>query len=150
MADAWGGIPIVTGQARCLGLDAPAALLLVGQNGEALLPDLVERLVPGDVLVAVLFGEGCRDDRLPNALLKAGVVAVVASRLDPEFRSRACALGLRAVEIHEVLSIRSGADLRIDLEGMRVVNLTGSDRYPLRNLEESDLRRYRQGLGERP
>ncbi len=148
MADAWGGIPIVTGRAICLGLDGPAALLLGGADLPELAATIAAHVAPGDILVAWSLGSGCDDDRLAQALLAAGLSAVVAGQLEPEFAQRAAAIGLRAAEIHEALSIRPGALLRVDFEAARVVNLTASDRYPIRNLDDARLSLYRRLLGE--
>ncbi len=148
MADAWGGIPIVTGRAVCLGLEAAAALLLGGPDRTGLAAEIAEHLSPGDILVAWSLGGGCDDDRLPRALLAAGLSAIVAGQLDSELEQRAAAVGLRAATIHEALSIRPGALLRVDFEASRVVNMTASDRYPIRNLDDTRLGLYRRLLGE--
>ena len=52
--------------------------------------------------------------------------------------------GLPAVEVNESLAIHTGARLRVDLEGSRVVNLSSGDRYPIRNVSEAMLERFRR------
>jgi 3-isopropylmalate/(R)-2-methylmalate dehydratase small subunit len=146
--------PIVTGKAWAFGIDVPADQILPPGEEAArdparyvmtpIDPDFPARLAPGDIVVGGTFAAGTRDDLPVRALRAAGVAAVVASRLDPTFARLAVHAGLPAVEIHEALAIHSGAVLRVDLEGTRVVNLSSGDRYPIRNLDDATLARYRQ------
>jgi hypothetical protein len=71
------------------------------------------------------------------------VAALIAFSFDARFAGHALAHGLPAVEVNEALAIHTGARLRVDLEGARVVNLSSGDRYPIRNLSEAALERLR-------
>lgn len=112
-------------------------------------PDFPRRLGPGDILVGGEdFGAGTIDDTPARAIREAGAGAVVAYSYDACFAEHAVDLGLPVVAVNEALGISTGAHLRIDLEGMRIVNLSSGDRYPIRNLSDDTLQRYRRVLAE--
>ena len=69
---------------------------------------------------------------------------MVAYSYDPAFARYAFELGLPAVAVNESLAIHTGARLRIDLEGARVVNLSSGDRYPIRNVDDAMLEHFRR------
>ena len=79
-----------------------------------------------------------------RAMLARGVAAVVAYSFDPGFARAALERGLPALEVYEALAIHTGATLRVDLEGTRVVNMSSGDRYPIRNVDDAYLARFRQ------
>ncbi|MEW6268944.1 MAG: hypothetical protein AB1689_06555 [Thermodesulfobacteriota bacterium] len=147
--------PILTGNAWAVGLDVTADLILPSRrDGAADLrrllmtpidPSFPTRVAPGDILVGGGgFAAGTRDDAGVRAMLGAGIAAVVAYSYDPAFARFALELGLPAVEVNESLAIHTGARLRVDLEGSRVVNLSSGDRYPIRNVSEAMLERFRR------
>jgi 3-isopropylmalate/(R)-2-methylmalate dehydratase small subunit len=142
--------PIIAGRAWAFGLGVTADLIvpydrLDSPNAArwlmtAIDPSFPTRLEPGDILVGGGdFAAGTRDARLVGAILDAGVAALI----DPEFARLAFEEGLVAVEVNESLAIHTGEHLRVDLEGLRVVNLSSGDRYPIRNVTEAYLERFR-------
>jgi 3-isopropylmalate/(R)-2-methylmalate dehydratase small subunit len=149
--------PILTGRAWAFGLGVTAELIVPRAHWGATAPgahlmtavdpDFPRRLTRGDILVGGdAFAAGSADDTPVRALLESGVGAVVALEFDPCFARCAVDLGLPAVAVNESLAIRTGARLRVDLEGFRVVNLSSGDRYPIRNLDDALLERYRRAL----
>jgi 3-isopropylmalate/(R)-2-methylmalate dehydratase small subunit len=147
-------IAILTGTAWAFGLHVSADLVLPPAHRSAaeparhlltgIDPEFPSRVRPGDFVVAGNdFAAGTADDAGVRALVGAGIGAVIAYSLDPEFAARALAHALPAVCIHEALAIHTGARLRVDLEEARVVNLSSGDRYPIRNLDDAVLDRLR-------
>jgi len=147
--------PILTGDAWAFGLDVTAHLILPPGHDrvapERFLmtpvdPSFPTRVARGDILVAGGgFAAGTRDDSGVRAMLNAGVAAVIAYSFDPAFARFALGRGLPAVEVNESLAIHTGARLRVDLEGSRVVNLSSGDRYVIRNVDDAMLERFREG-----
>lgn len=148
---------ILTGRAWAFGFGVTAELIVPrerwGQRDPArwlmtpIDPAFPERLTPGDILVGGEdFAGGTIDETPARAIREAGAGAVVAYSFDPRFAAHAVALGLPAVAVNEALGISSGAQLRVDLEGFRVVNLSSGDRYPIRNLSDEILESYRRAL----
>jgi 3-isopropylmalate/(R)-2-methylmalate dehydratase small subunit len=146
--------PILTGHAWALGLDVTADLIVPpGHAADADLraqlmtpidPSFPQRIAAGDIIVGGdEFARGTRDDLPARALLAGGISAVVASSFDAAFARSAFSLGLLAVEVNEALVIHTGARLRVDLEGARVVNLSSGDRYPIRNASDEFVARFR-------
>ena len=151
----WPRCPILTGRAWALGLDVTADLILppvrdpATPPGDLLLtpidPDFPTRVAEGDIIVGGgNFAAGTRDDAGVRAMLARGVAAVVAYSFDPGFARAALERGLPALEVYEALAIHTGATLRVDLEGTRVVNMSSGDRYPIRNVDDAYLARFRQ------
>lgn len=151
----WPRFPILTGRAWALGLDVTADLILPRERdpstplGDLLLtpidPGFPTRVAAGDILVGGGdFAAGTTDDAGVRAMLARGVAAVVAYSFDPAFARAALERGLPAVEVNESLAIHTGATLRVDLEGTRLVNMSSGDRYPLRNVDDAYLARFRQ------
>lgn len=151
----WPRCPILTGRAWALGLGVTADLILPPERDPAIPPgDLLltpidpafpTRVADGDIIVGGGdFAAGTRDDAGVRAMLARGVAAVVAYSFDPAFARAALERGLPAVEVYEALAIHTGATLRVDLEGTRVVNMSSGDRYPIRNVDDAYLGRFRQ------
>lgn len=147
-------IPIITGRAWAFGPGVTAQLILpAARSGSneparflltAIDPGFPSRLNRGDIIVGGgEFGAGASDDSSVRALKEAGVSALVAASFDPVFARFAFARRLIAVEVNESLAIHTGARLRIDLEAARVVNLSSGDRYPIRNVSDRYLNRFR-------
>jgi len=147
-------LPILTGRAWAFGLDVTADLIVqpehrgVSDPGRFLLtavdPTFPARVARGDFVVGGGdFAAGTDDDSGVRALLDAGIAALIAFSFDACFARHALDRGLPAVEVNESLAIHTGARLRVDLEGSRVVNLSSGDRYPIRNLSDDMLGRLR-------
>lgn len=154
MSGSWPRCPILTGRAWAFGLGVTADLILPaavppGTDVRTLLmtpidPDFPSRVEPGDILVGGGdFAGGTRDDAGVRAMLDCGIAAVVASSFDAAFARHALDRGLPAVEVNESLAIHTGARLRVDIEGARVVNMSSGDRYPIRNVDDVLLERFR-------
>lgn len=154
MSTGWPRCPILTGRAWAFGPGVTADLILPPERPpgaelrELLMtpvdPAFPSRVASGDILVGGDdFAAGARDDTGVRAMLGCGVAAVVASSFDPAFARHALERGLPAVEVNESLAIHTGARLRVDLEGARVVNMSSGDRYPIRNADEAFLARFR-------
>jgi len=152
---AWPRCPILTGRAWALGLGVTADLILPPTRDAAtppsdllltpIDPDFPARVTQGDILVGGgAFAAGTTDDTGVRAMLARGIAAVVAYSLDPAFARAALERGLPALEVYEALAIHTGATLRIDIEGTRVVNMSSGDRYPIRNVDDAYLARFRQ------
>ena len=122
---------------------APGALLLTPID-----PGFPTRVEKGDILVAGRFAFGTTDVGPVRAIAAAGIAAVVASTLDPTFARLAREAGLPVVEVYEALAIHTGEILRVDLEGVRVVNMSSGDRYPIRNMDDETLDGYRSRLAD--
>jgi 3-isopropylmalate/(R)-2-methylmalate dehydratase small subunit len=148
-------IPILTGRAWAVGLDVSAQLVLSPEHrGDiaperhlmtAIDPGFPDAVQPGDFVVAGNdFAAGTTDDSGVRALVRAGVAAVIAYSIDDAFAAHALAHALPAVCINEALVIHTGARLRVDLEGGRVVNLSSGDRFPIRNLTDEIMARLRE------
>lgn len=154
--DAWPErLPILSGNAWAVGLAVTADLILEPRHrGDpdpsrfllaAVDPSFRARLLPGDFVVGGGdFASGTTDDAGVRAFVGAGIAALIAFSFDPAFAAHALAHGLPAIEVNEALVIHTGARLRVDLEGARVVNLSSGDRYPIRNLRETTLERLRR------
>jgi 3-isopropylmalate dehydratase small subunit len=149
---------IITGRAWAFGLDVTAELIVPRQHDgssepaqylmTAIDPSFPARLQAGDIIVGGGgFAAGARDDTHVRAMQDAGVAALVAYSFDPVFAQFAFARGLIAVEVNESLAIHTGARLRIDLEVARVVNLSSGDRYPIRNVNDAYIERFRPREG---
>jgi 3-isopropylmalate/(R)-2-methylmalate dehydratase small subunit len=154
MSRAWPRCPVLTGSAWALGLGVTAEMILPRAHRAATAPvrylmtpidpDFPTRIAPGDIVVGGEdFAAGTDDDAGVRALLAAGIAATVASSFDPQFARFALARGLPAVEVNESLAIHTGERLRVDIEGARVVNMSSGDRYPIRNVDETFLERFR-------
>src|SRR5258707_1219627 len=107
-------------------------------------PEFPSRVAPGDIVVGGDdFAAGTEDDTGVRAMLAAGIAATVAYSFDPQFARFALERGLPAVEVNESLAIHTGERLRVDLESSRVVNMSSGDRYPIRNVDDAFLERFR-------
>jgi 3-isopropylmalate/(R)-2-methylmalate dehydratase small subunit len=109
-------------------------------------PDFTSRVEAGDFVVAGDdFGGGRETRQAVRALRLAGVAAVVARSLAPEFFGTAIRAGLPALLIEETPAIRDGDRLRIDIENHTIANLSSGDRYVIRNLRDEFLDILRAG-----
>lgn len=150
-------MPILVGSAWAIGLDVPAELIVGGGTGDGAQgilatvdPTLAGRIRPGDFLVGGDdFGRGARAEEAVRALRRAGIAAIVAHSFDAGFQEAADRAGLPAVQVNEALVVHTGARLRVDVEGGRVVNMSSGDRFPIRNLGEARLERLRRAADAR-
>ncbi len=104
---------------------------LAGHCLEDLDPGFVERVQPGDVIVAGRnFGCGSSREHAPIALKAAGVGAVIAASFARIFYRNALNIGLPIVESAEAAQgIENGDEIEVDLQAGLVCNLTRNAAY---------------------
>jgi 3-isopropylmalate/(R)-2-methylmalate dehydratase small subunit len=153
-------LPVLTGRAWTFADDLQAADILparfaalaVVEARTRLFADLdaslAARLARGDVLVAGQnLGAGAGAAPAATALAAAGVIAVVATSLAPDFAASALRAGLAPLEVDAPSVFHTGQRLRLNLEGGTIANLSSGDRQPIRNLTEELVERLRERLG---
>lgn len=93
---------------------------------ETIDPDFVNRVHPGDVIVAgENFGSGSSREHAPIAIKAAGISGVVAKTFARIFYRNAINVGLPIVECPEIVDqTEEGDEVEIDLADGRVANLT--------------------------
>jgi 3-isopropylmalate/(R)-2-methylmalate dehydratase small subunit len=93
---------------------------------EDLDPTFVERLQPGDVIVAgPNFGSGSSREHAPISIKAAGVACVVASSFARIFYRNAINVGLPIVECPEIVEVtEDGDEIDVDLAEGLVTNAT--------------------------
>jgi len=149
-------LPVVTGRAWVFTdfLRAeeivPAGMRDLAESARSLFRPLddamPERIGRGDIVVGGSeFACGDGGVQAARALRRAGISAVVARSFAVEFAAEALVVGLPAIRIDETQMIRSGDQLRLDIEGRRLVNLSSGDRYPIRELSEEEVTALRAG-----
>jgi 3-isopropylmalate/(R)-2-methylmalate dehydratase small subunit len=110
--------------------------------------DLASRLAPGDVLIAGQnVGGGAGAAAAARAHAAAGFVAVVAGSFVVGFAEAALEAGLVPLEVDAPATFHTGHQLRINLEGATISDLSSGDRQPVRNLSDQLLERLRTLLG---
>jgi len=93
-------------------------------------PEFVDKMVPGDLIVAgVNFGSGSSREHAPIALKAAGVAAVIAPTFARIFYRNAFNMGLPIFELPEADEIAEGDTVRIDMARGEIVNETQGKTY---------------------
>ena len=93
-------------------------------------PEFVEKMEPGDIIVAgENFGCGSSREHAPIALKAAGISAVIAPTFARIFYRNAFNMGLPIFELPEAAEIEEGDVVRIDMESGEIVNETSGKRY---------------------
>lgn len=97
-------------------------------------PDFVERVRPGDILVAgVNFGCGSSREHAPWAMKQAGIGAVIAKSFARIFYRNAFNIGLPIVESEEAPGeIEEGDELVLDFSTGEIVNENSKKRFQAR------------------
>ncbi|MBI2304431.1 MAG: 3-isopropylmalate dehydratase small subunit [Chloroflexi bacterium] len=126
----------ISGKARLVGDKVSAESILpsayltaapqkLGKHAlEGIDPTFVQRVVPGDILVAGrFFGGGSSREQATLALKYCGISAVVAESFARIFFRNALNLGLPALECSWKGRVEEGDDLAIDVEAGEVRNL---------------------------
>jgi len=104
---------------------------LAGHCLEDLDGEFVERVRPGDVIVAGRnFGCGSSREHAPIAIKATGVGAVIAESFARIFYRNALNIGLPIIESKEAAQgIENGDEIEVDLEGGVIRNLTRKAQY---------------------
>jgi 3-isopropylmalate/(R)-2-methylmalate dehydratase small subunit len=134
---------IIKGKAHKLGNDINtddiiAAKYLVWSDAEELgkhclesiKPDFVNKVSPGDIIVAGKnFGCGSSREHAPLAIKGCGVSAVIAKSFAAIFFRNAINIGLPFLELEEVDKIQDSDVLEIDLSSGIIKNLSQNRTY---------------------
>ena len=97
---------------------------------ESIKPDFVNKVSPGDIIVAGKnFGCGSSREHAPLAIKGCGVSAVVAKSFAAIFFRNAINIGLPFLELGEVDKIQDGDVLEIDLSSGIIKNITQNQTY---------------------
>ncbi len=97
---------------------------------ENIRPDFVNKVNPGDIIVAGKnFGCGSSREHAPRALKGCGIAAVVACSFAGIFFRNAINIGLPFLELDEIDKIKEGDLLEIDLSGGIIKNLNTNQNY---------------------
>jgi 3-isopropylmalate/(R)-2-methylmalate dehydratase small subunit len=93
-------------------------------------PDFVNKMTPGDIIVAgENFGCGSSREHAPIALKAAGIAAVVAPTFARIFYRNAFNMGLPIFELPESAEIKEGEEISIDMSAGTITNLTTGKTY---------------------
>ena len=93
-------------------------------------PDFVNKMSPGDIIVAgENFGCGSSREHAPIALKAAGIAAVVAPTFARIFYRNAFNMGLPIFELPESAEIKEGEEISIDMNAGTITNLTTKKVY---------------------
>jgi 3-isopropylmalate/(R)-2-methylmalate dehydratase small subunit len=93
-------------------------------------PDFVDKMQPGDIIVAgENFGCGSSREHAPIALKAAGIAAVVAPTFARIFYRNAFNMGLPIFELPESAEIKEGEEISIDMSAGTITNLTTNKTY---------------------
>lgn len=97
---------------------------------EAVDPDFVKRLNPGDILVAGKnFGSGSSRETSPLTLKYLGVGAIIAEFFARIFYRNAINVGIPVVECPEAGKIQLNDTICVELEKGLIVNKTRNEQY---------------------
>jgi len=104
---------------------------------EAIAPDFVKKVTPGDIIVAGNnFGCGSSREHAPVAIKGAGIQAVIAKSFAAIFFRNAINIGLPFLESDDATKIKEGDLIEIDLDGGIIKNLTQNVTYKTQEFPE--------------
>ncbi len=94
-------------------------------------PTFVERVKPGDIIVAAKnFGCGSSREHAPLALKTAGVSCVIAKSFARIFYRNSINIGFAILECEEAVDgIKDGDEVKVDYETGKIYNLTQGKEY---------------------
>lgn len=93
-------------------------------------PDFVNKMSPGDIIVAgENFGCGSSREHAPIALKAAGIAAVIAPTFARIFYRNAFNMGLPIFELPESAEIKEGESVKVDMDAGTITNLTTGTQY---------------------
>lgn len=97
---------------------------------EAIAPDFIKKVAPGDIIIAGKnFGCGSSREHAPVAIKGAGISAVIAKSFAAIFFRNAINIGLPFLESDAVDKIKEGDLVEIDLGAGTIKNLTQNQIY---------------------
>ena len=98
---------------------------------EGIDPDFVEKITPGDIMVADKnFGCGSSREHAPIAIRAAGISCVIAKSFGRIFYRNAINMGFPILECEEAaLKITEGDQLEVDLTTSTITNHTKNETY---------------------
>ncbi len=93
-------------------------------------PEFVQKMTPGDIIVAdENFGCGSSREHAPIALKAAGVAAIIAPTFARIFYRNAFNMGLPIFELKEANEIKEGDSVKIDMNAGTITNETTGKTY---------------------
>jgi len=97
---------------------------------EAINPDFISKVKPGDIIVAgENFGCGSSREHAPLAIKGCGVSAVLAKSFAAIFYRNAINIGLPFLELNDTDKIKEGDEVEIDLSSGLIKNITQNINY---------------------
>jgi 3-isopropylmalate/(R)-2-methylmalate dehydratase small subunit len=97
---------------------------------EAIKPDFIRQVRPGDIIVAGKnFGCGSSREHAPLAIKGCGIAAVIAPSFAAIFYRNAINIGLPFLELQEVGKINEGDELEVDLNSGTIRNISKNEEY---------------------
>lgn len=100
-------------------------------------PDFVNKMSPGDIIVAGdNFGCGSSREHAPIALKAAGIAAVIAPTFARIFYRNAFNMGLPIFELPESAEIEEGDEVSIDMDAGTIVNKSKNKSYAFTPIPE--------------
>jgi 3-isopropylmalate dehydratase small subunit len=97
---------------------------------EAINPDFVKKVQPGDIIVAGKnFGCGSSREHAPLAIKGCGIAAVLAPSFAAIFYRNAINIGLPFLTLPDTSRINEGDEVQIDLNNGLIKNLTRKEEY---------------------
>jgi len=97
---------------------------------EAIKPDFVKKVQPGDIIVAGKnFGCGSSREHAPLAIKGCGIAAVLAPSFAAIFYRNAINIGLPFLTLPDTSRINEGDEVQIDLNNGLIKNLTRNEEY---------------------
>lgn len=113
---------------------------------EAIEPDFVKKVAPGDIIIAGKnFGCGSSREHAPVAIKGVGISAVIAKSFAAIFFRNAINIGLPFLESDEADKIKEGDLIEIDLAGGIIKNLTRNEVYKTQAFPEFLQELVREG-----
>lgn len=100
-------------------------------------PDFVNKMSPGDIIVAgENFGCGSSREHAPIALKAAGIAAIIAPTFARIFYRNAFNMGLPIFELPQSTEIKEGDEVSVDLDAGTIVNATSGKSYSFTPIPE--------------
>ncbi|MEA3374081.1 MAG: 3-isopropylmalate dehydratase small subunit [Campylobacterota bacterium] len=100
-------------------------------------PDFVNKMSPGDIIVAgENFGCGSSREHAPIAIKAAGISAVIAPTFARIFYRNAFNMGLPIFELPESAEIKEGDEVAIDMDAGTISNKTSGKTYTFTAIPE--------------
>lgn len=100
-------------------------------------PDFVNKMSPGDIIVAgENFGCGSSREHAPIAIKAAGISAVIAPTFARIFYRNAFNMGLPIFELPQSAEIKEGDEISIDMDAGTIENKTSGKTYTFTAIPE--------------